>query len=111
MEFSYGTPPHSARGCEMLVLWTDLWMKTQLKVQSAHPPWGWASLTHRRQGAWPGARCASPRAAQCWWEHHGAQLGYVTPDTLPSAHASCGTLQGPGVSRGAAGGRGLCSLG
>lgn len=49
----------------MLALRTDLWTRTLLRVQSAHSAWGWASLTHRQQGAWPGAGCArSPPAPQ-----------------------------------------------
>lgn len=98
MEFSYGTPPHSAHGCETLALRTDLWMKTHLRVQSAHSPWGWASLTHGRRGVWPRAGCAPARAARRWWEHHGVPLGCAIPGTLPSACSSCGALQGPGVS-------------
>lgn len=64
MEFCYGTPPHRARGCEMLAAWTDSWMKTPLRVQSAHPPWGRASLAGGRPGAWPGSGRAPQAAAR-----------------------------------------------
>lgn len=36
MEFPCRTPPHTALGCEMLPLWTDLWVKTLLWVLSIH---------------------------------------------------------------------------
>lgn len=89
MEFSYRTPPHRASGCEMLALWTDLWMKTLLSVQSAHPLWGWVSLTQGRQGVWPGVGCAPPAPPQPGMMlvgmPRGFLLGCAIPDTfLPS---------------------------
>lgn len=115
MEFTYGTPPRRARGCETLAPWTDLWMQTLLRVRSARPPWGWGIPDPQEAGSVARGRPCSPSTPQpgttmLLGAPRGFSLGCAVPDTFPPARCGCGTLRGPGASRGAAAAEVCCCV-
>jgi len=83
MELGYGTPPRRARGCEVLALRTDLWMKT---AEGSVCPSSLALGTHGRQGVWPGLAVLPPPQPGTMLRGmpRGFLLGCATPDTFPA---------------------------